>query len=238
MVPPFLGFTWRTARQDYRWKISLEDNLLFTNKLWRYASAQETRHNDGNLTNNTIDRTILFSSEAHTHVPKVTREYADRRRAQILQAALACAARKGFHQTSMRDISREAGLSFGALYNYFNSKEDILAALVRQRRGAKDTLFRQLERCKTAQEAIRRLFELMFSAYKDRSFRAYGAVDLESFCEALRNPQVGEIAREEIDALAVPLAFLIRRWQAVKQIREDLNAEDLAHYLISRYTKG
>lgn len=166
-------------------------------------------------------------------MPKVTSEYADRRRTQILEAALACVARKGFHQTSMRDISREAGLSFGALYNYFNSKEEILAALVQARRGTKEVLFRELERCPTAQEAIRRLFELMFTAYRDPSFRAFGAVDVESFCEALRNRRVGEIAREETDALAVPLASLIRRWQAAKQIREDLNAEHLAHYLIS-----
>jgi len=166
-------------------------------------------------------------------MPKVSREYADRRKAQILQAALACTARKGFHQTSMRDICREAGLSSGAVYNYFNSKEDILAALTRQRRGAKDVLFSQLERCETAQEAIGQLFEVMFTVYKDQSFRTYGAVDVESYCEALRNRQVEEIVREEIDTLAVPLASIVRRWQAVNQIRDDIKAEDLAHYLIS-----
>ncbi|MDL1899078.1 helix-turn-helix transcriptional regulator [Anaerolineae bacterium CFX7] len=44
------------------------------------------------------------------------------RKAQILDAAAAVFARKGFYQASMDDIVEEAGLSKGALYWYFKSK--------------------------------------------------------------------------------------------------------------------
>src|SRR5579885_735638 len=51
------------------------------------------------------------------------------RRNQILDAALRVFARSGFHEARMDDIVQEAGLSKGALYWYFKSKEDIITAI-------------------------------------------------------------------------------------------------------------
>lgn len=48
------------------------------------------------------------------------------RRAQLVRAALAAFARKGFHATTMRDIGRVSRLTQGTIYNYVRSKEDIL----------------------------------------------------------------------------------------------------------------
>ena len=53
-----------------------------------------------------------------------------RTRAQILQAALSCFAGKGYHQTSMDDIVAESGLSKGALYWHFKSKQELFLSLV------------------------------------------------------------------------------------------------------------
>ena len=61
-------------------------------------------------------------------MPKVTDAHLEARRQQILDAASACFARQGFHQTTMQDICRKAELSPGAVYRYFASKEDIIAA--------------------------------------------------------------------------------------------------------------
>ncbi len=61
-------------------------------------------------------------------MPKVTEEYLDTRRQQIMAAAYRCFAKKGFHQATMRDIYAEAGLSAGAIYHYFRSKEEIIEA--------------------------------------------------------------------------------------------------------------
>lgn len=57
---------------------------------------------------------------------------AQRRRRQILDAAMACFRRRGFHQTSMQEICAEADLSAGALYRYFPSKADIIAAIAEE----------------------------------------------------------------------------------------------------------
>ena len=53
---------------------------------------------------------------------------------RIFAAALKISNRKGFHAMSLRDLSKEARLSTGALYNYFSGKEDLLAMMQRHRR--------------------------------------------------------------------------------------------------------
>lgn len=56
-------------------------------------------------------------------------------RQRILAAALACFARDGFHGASMQKICAEAGMSPGALYRYFPSKESLIAAIVEGERA-------------------------------------------------------------------------------------------------------
>lgn len=50
---------------------------------------------------------------------------------RLLDAALSLFARNGFAGTSIRDIAAEAGLTSAALYAHFDSKEHVLAELVR-----------------------------------------------------------------------------------------------------------
>ena len=50
------------------------------------------------------------------------KENSQDRRVQILDAAIVCFAKRGFHPTSMHDISAEAGISVGLIYRYFENK--------------------------------------------------------------------------------------------------------------------
>ena len=58
-------------------------------------------------------------------MPKVTQAYRDARRTQIAEAALRCFAAKGYRGTSMADIIAESGLSAGAIYGHYASKEEL-----------------------------------------------------------------------------------------------------------------
>ncbi|MEV0467648.1 TetR/AcrR family transcriptional regulator [Nocardia tengchongensis] len=62
-------------------------------------------------------------------MPRVSADHLERRRQQILDAAQTCFARKGLHATTMQDVFTESGLSAGAVYRYFKSKNDIIEAL-------------------------------------------------------------------------------------------------------------
>ena len=65
-------------------------------------------------------------------MPKISEKKREDRRQQILEAALACFSEDGFHQTGMADIVKRSGLSHGAVYLYFPSKEAILEGLVKR----------------------------------------------------------------------------------------------------------
>ena len=54
------------------------------------------------------------------------------RTSQILEAAMIIFARDGFDKARMDDIAETAGLSKGTLYLYFDSKDDLIAAILRQ----------------------------------------------------------------------------------------------------------
>jgi AcrR family transcriptional regulator len=52
------------------------------------------------------------------------------RRDEIMAAAKKVFARKGFHATTIADIAKEAGLAYGSIYWYFDSKDDLFHALM------------------------------------------------------------------------------------------------------------
>jgi AcrR family transcriptional regulator len=60
----------------------------------------------------------------------VSDEDKSQRRDEIMAAAKKVFARKGFHATTIADIAKEAGLAYGSIYWYFDSKEDLFHALM------------------------------------------------------------------------------------------------------------
>lgn len=65
-------------------------------------------------------------------MPKVSDEHREARRDQIVDAALQCFARKGFHRSSMADIIAESGMSSGAIYLHFDGKQQIALAVAKR----------------------------------------------------------------------------------------------------------
>ena len=57
-------------------------------------------------------------------------DVSEERKAQILEAATEVFSRSGFHKARMDDIAKQAGLSKGALYWYFDSKDAIIQGLM------------------------------------------------------------------------------------------------------------
>ncbi len=74
-------------------------------------------------------------------MPKVSEQHREARRDQIVDAALRCFARTGFHRTSMSDIIAEAGMSAGAIYLHFDGKQQIALAVAQRILGNRMTEF-------------------------------------------------------------------------------------------------
>ncbi len=64
--------------------------------------------------------------------PTPRRAAVDKRR-MILDAAIRVFARRGFHSCRVSDVADEAGVAYGLVYHYFDSKEEILSTLFTER---------------------------------------------------------------------------------------------------------
>ncbi|MEW6262602.1 MAG: TetR/AcrR family transcriptional regulator [Thermodesulfobacteriota bacterium] len=81
----------------------------------------------------------------------------EKRRRQIVDAAVQLFVRKGFHLTTTREIAREAGFSIGTLYEYIESKEDVLYLVCHAIHDAVESRLRQaLDRGADGREALAR----------------------------------------------------------------------------------
>ena len=95
-------------------------------------------------------------------MPKLKPATQRARREHILDAAEVCFARAGFHRTTMQDICKEALISPGALYVYFNSKEDLIAGLTERDRADFAERFAELSAAPDFMQALSPLGEHYF----------------------------------------------------------------------------
>lgn len=122
-------------------------------------------------------------------MPKLKPEVQLQRRERILDAAERCFARAGFHRTTMHDICKEAGVSPGALYVYFDSKEALIAGISERDRAEFAERLDALAGAPDFMQALRELGEQYFLEEPADSHRMCIEIGLES----TRNPRVGEI---------------------------------------------
>src|SRR6476620_8695432 len=130
------------------------------------------------------------------------------RRAQILEAAIICFARSGFHQTSMHDISAEAGISVGLIYRYFANKEAVISAMAERHKNEIQDL---LQRAREAQSLFESL-EIIFTAHCcENSPKVLSAFVVDLYAEASRNPAIAYLVRDVLDTAMEGVTDLIAR---------------------------
>jgi TetR/AcrR family transcriptional regulator, cholesterol catabolism regulator len=78
---------------------------------------------------------------------------------KIFDAALTLSNEKGFAAMSLRDLSAQAGLSMGALYTYFTSKEELLQMIQRQISVVIQVLLNQIEGIEDPRSKLKRVIQ-------------------------------------------------------------------------------
>jgi AcrR family transcriptional regulator len=144
-------------------------------------------------------------------MPKVSKEHRQARREQILEAALNCFARNGFHNTSMRDICKEAGLSAGAVYLHFRSKEKIMEAAFKMNQEIRAVRYEKAREADTATEAFRRLGDYFYNKLAEPVPDKAWQLWVQLVSEATRNPRVREDIRQGWDLFEKQMADLGRQ---------------------------
>lgn len=73
-------------------------------------------------------------------MPRSSREKSNETRANIIEAAYRLFVENGYNATALRDISQRAGVTVGAVYNHFDTKEDIWLAVLYEKHPYHDIL--------------------------------------------------------------------------------------------------
>ena len=164
-------------------------------------------------------------------MPRVSEDHLTARREQILAAARACFLRKGLHNTSMQDLIREAGLSVGAVYRYFKSKNEIISAIAESVAGALtaylDDLARQEPRVPIGEAMSLVLDVVDVQIGPDGNF----PIALQVWAEATRDPAIGEIVRLRYDGMRTAFATMVRRAVEAGELPPDADVEAVASAL-------
>jgi AcrR family transcriptional regulator len=168
-------------------------------------------------------------------VPKVSESHLASRRRQILEAAQRCFAREGFHRTTMQDVVREAGLSPGAIYRYFPSKAELVAAIADERHQREAALLEASARGGNAPDDLRRAMQRFFESLAEAAERETRRVGIQVWAEALRDPHVLRVVRRGVDLPRARLATLVRSGQTRGELRPDLDADALARAMIALF---
>src|SRR5438477_6708312 len=152
------------------------------------------------------------------------------RRVQILDAALVCFAQRGFHQTSMHDISAEAGISVGLIYRYFASKDAVISAMAdRHKKEIHDVL----ERARQAPGLLESL-EILFTAHCcENSPKVQSAFVVDLYAEASRNPHVADLVRDVLQTAMDGVTDLIARSPEAEGTAHGLKPHELAELIFA-----
>lgn len=153
------------------------------------------------------------------------------RRDQIMFAAVRAFAKRGFHQTSMHDISAEAGISVGLIYRYYANKEAVIASMADQHKQHIGELLEQARQAPTLLES----FEILFTAHCcEESPKVQSAFVVDLYSEASRNPQIAAIVRDVVEMAMGGMTDLIAR--APESAAHDLTPAEMAEliYAVAR----
>lgn len=145
-------------------------------------------------------------------------------RRRVLDAAAQCFTRNGFHATSMHEICAAAGMSPGALYRYFPSKEAIIIAIVEEERGARVALFEELDRSPSFVGGLMEMGRKLFSGELP-----FVCADLgpEVLTEAARNEKLKAMFDEVEAEMNTAMRRALIKGQERGEIARDLDFDSV-----------
>lgn len=166
-------------------------------------------------------------------MPRVSDAHREQRRAQIRDAARACFAANGFHQTSMDDVIRASGLSAGAVYQYVRSKDELVVAVAGEALGAIRRTLDQLDPAEVDPVGAfdRVLHSWPFVPGPDGVEVTRLAV--HGWSEATRNPALNAVVADGYQAFRARMTEIIRAWRESGVVARGVDPEAAAAALLS-----
>jgi AcrR family transcriptional regulator len=168
-------------------------------------------------------------------MPKISEAQRETRRQQILDAAMRCFSRDGFHATTTADIVRESGVSQGTLYLYFATKDDIILALADDRHQGEALINALAESEQDPIEGLGLLLELYGRSLSDPQRIDGRRVGIQGWAEALRSPAIRDNIIGNLAAIRAEIVRIVGRGQQAGLIRAEVAPDALARIMIATF---
>jgi AcrR family transcriptional regulator len=148
-------------------------------------------------------------------------------RARLLKAAGAVFAERGYDRASLDDVAVAAGLTKGAVYSSFHSKEELFYALMRERiRERLELVTKAVERQATVRDITRDAASALAELISSQA--EWHLLFIEFWARAVRDPDLrDEFARERRSAREL-IASLLQEQAAAANVELPAPAEQLA----------
>lgn len=161
-------------------------------------------------------------------------DHTEERRRQILRAAMACFSRRGFHLTTMNDISVEAKISVGLIYRYFENKDAVITFMGREHL---DDLRRILEQARHAPTLFEALEIISICHCEEQPEHLHVAFVADLFAEASRNESVRLLVRDVTQCFIESVAELIANSEEARHAPPGFSPKTSAEIIVDS-TRG
>jgi TetR/AcrR family transcriptional regulator, transcriptional repressor of aconitase len=151
-------------------------------------------------------------------MPKISDERKTERREQILEGARRCFAEHGYEGATVAKLEREIGLSRGAIFNYFPSKEDLFVELAVRDNARISEIWIN----KGLDAVVREVVELD---------PAWLSVVLELFRRARTDPEFKRRVEVGHERLAAANRARLEEAQRAGEFRDDLSAKEIGTFV-------
>ena len=163
-------------------------------------------------------------------MPRVVPEYKERAKDRIVEAAREVFSKKGYHEATMDDVAEQLGVSKGALYQYFNSKEDLYRTILKARFHNMTALLRSTA---TGGGSLAETCQAFFdNLTKDTSSIGHS---FEVISEASRNAALAKVVRENYHETTEVIEQCLTELRKEGFLRKELDIHLLTEGLVAFY---
>lgn len=152
------------------------------------------------------------------------------RRQQILDGARACFVQKGFHASSIAMIAEEAGVSVANIYQYFETKDDLIVALVEAEVENDLAIVCLIGEAPSLRDGLNAAMVRLTGMAKMHSVMQ---LRLEVLAESFRNKAVAAVVQQGEERTIAQLVQILRTAQAKGEIRGDLKPAQCAALILA-----
>jgi AcrR family transcriptional regulator len=153
------------------------------------------------------------------------------KRQQIMHAAAALSANRGFEATTTAQICAAAQISAGNLFHYFSSKRELFAAILTDD-GADDTA-RMLTAALAAEDPLSGLLDFTDHLAAAAAEPIVPGLVLEAMLQAQRDPDLARLLGDDAESEQARIVALLTRAAAAGAIDTPLDVEETAAWIMA-----